>query len=344
MEYNEQCEEILDKLPKSAQQRMFPRNMINEMDISVNRLGEGNRMVAFPMLDAGWVLRVPKKSEEELIKDTGASTDVIDLEKHRRSNITQTELKNYEMMTVYLGGYIPTTTPFPGLDLEGTFRYYSKQKRIKIASHLNRLTPADVNLAEYARIVKFIKSVRKLIKYKHLIPDIGGANNVVLGQRVTGALPDVEHRLKPFSAIGKMDEDLLEVIDERSVYLIDINNVQPVISNRKWEKMIDHGFSLAEFARQLSRSRLYYEPITEMEKLPKGWLVDGNIASGDKNLEELSELEKKFITQITDEQRRKIGLTDDKHREMAKSVKDQTIYAPLTHPLRNEIIRTISEE
>lgn len=344
METQDPHAELLAKLPNQAPQRMFPRNMIDEMDVNVNRLGVGNRMMVFPMLDAGWVLRVPLKSEKKLVEETGASENVVDMASHSRSNITHRELRDFELMTVYLGGFIPTTTPFPGLDLEGTFRYYAKQKRIKIASHLSKLHLDEINLAEYARIVKFIKAVRKLVKYKHLIPDIGGANNVVLGQRVTGVLPDPEKRLKPFSSVGLLDEDLLEVVDERSVYLIDINNVQPVISNEQFDKMIDPTFNLPKFRDELSVFRRYYEPMKEINKLPKGWLVDGTIAAADLNLWQLKGLERAFITGISEDKRKRLGLTEKKHKQIAESVSDQSIYAPLQHEFRNAIIETIESE
>ncbi|HRY91465.1 MAG TPA: hypothetical protein P5229_03965, partial [Candidatus Gracilibacteria bacterium] len=86
METQDPHAELLAKLPNQAPQRMFPRNMIDEMDVNVNRLGVGNRMMVFPMLDAGWVLRVPLKSEKKLVEETGASENVVDMASHSRSN------------------------------------------------------------------------------------------------------------------------------------------------------------------------------------------------------------------------------------------------------------------
>lgn len=324
----------------------FPKHMLTEIDSNVDKLGSGWRMSAWPLIDVGYVLRVPHSNEEQLIKSSGAAR-VVNTKGHQISNITERELERYDILQQYLGRFVPDTIPFPGIDMNDQFRYYSRQKRIKINADLNSYLNRDLESMDkmtFRTIIDFIRSVRKLIEHEHIIPDLAGGNNVVVGRPVKGIKKSMPRPKNRDRAIGKADENLLETGREH-VYLIDINNVQPVISNDEFHRNLAPDFDIRALYMPYPDPRNNYQirRSPQMAKIHPDFFDDKMHPIADESLGILKMLEDRFVRKIDKADRERFALTDRKFdRMMEEFAEDGGIYMPLRNPVRTKIMKILT--
>lgn len=179
-------------------------------------LGFGSRMEIYPLVDEKTVLRVPRRTEQQLIDEYGSSGRTALSGGHQVSVTTEGELKNLDQVDSYIGAFLPDTTPFADLDLNENFRYYSLQKRITIKQDLRICTTRLTSSTSCKSLERFIRDVRDMVDSVGILPDLAGKGNLVL---------DSSGRVK----------------------LIDINNFRRLVSDDEMEKALPQDLDLDEY-------------------------------------------------------------------------------------------------
>lgn len=154
-------------------------------------------MVVFKDRAGHGVVRVPLRSEPELVAKSGEYQNGV-------SNLTHDEITRYHLLEDRLGGCLAPVAPFYAYDSSGQLRTYSLQRYTPFTRDLRTIdTWENPETATKDSLRELIDRIRLLIKETGLIPDLAGANNVVMNGG---------NRAK----------------------LIDVNNIQPLLSREEW--------------------------------------------------------------------------------------------------------------
>jgi hypothetical protein len=156
-------------------------------------LGVGSRMEVYPLVDERTVLRVPRRTEQRLIEEYGSSGRTVLSDGHQVSTTTERELRDLERASSYIGAFVPDTTPFPDIDLGDNFRYYSLQRRVKVAQDLRICTGRLSSATSRRSLERFIRDVRDMVTSVALVPDLAGKGNLVLDQSGMVKLIDINN-------------------------------------------------------------------------------------------------------------------------------------------------------
>lgn len=161
-------------------------------------------MEVYSLVDDKTVLRVPRRTEQQLIDEFGSSGRVALATGHEVSVVTDTELRDLEAIEGFIGAFVPDTAPFPDLDLEGTFRYYSIQRRVRVTADLRDCTSRLRDLHSRRSLERFIRDVRDMVESLGLMPDLAGRGNLVLDRFGLVKLIDINNfrRLVPDEELG----------------------------------------------------------------------------------------------------------------------------------------------
>ena len=143
-------------------------------------LGYGSRMEIYPLVDERMVLRVPRRTEPQLADEFGNSGRKALASGHQVSAYTERELNDLEAIDSYIGAFLPDTTPFADLDLDGVFRYYSLQRRVRVTQDLRICTGPLTSATSRHSLERFIRDVRDMLYHVGLMPDLAGKGNLVL--------------------------------------------------------------------------------------------------------------------------------------------------------------------
>lgn len=187
-------------------------------------LGAGSRMEVYPLVDEQTVIRVPRRTEAQLIEEHGSSGRKVLAAGHEVSSITDKELHDLEAIESFIGAFVPDTTPFADLDLQGNFRYYSLQRRVRVTldlrTNVERLEAANSRHS----LERFIRDVRDMHKALGLLPDLAGRGNLVLDRYGLVKLIDINNfrRLTPSAELERvlpssLDDYVLGFKDIRSL-------------------------------------------------------------------------------------------------------------------------------
>lgn len=215
------------------------------------RLGAGSRMEVFPLVDEQTVLRVPRRTEQHLINIYGSSGRKALATGHEVSIITEQELHDLEAMGAFIGAFVPDTAPFADLDLEGNFRYYALQRRVRVVQDLRICTEQLSEAHSRYSLERFVRDVRDMVHHLGLIPDFGGKGNLVLDRYGL-------------------------------VKLIDINNFRRLVTNEQIDARFGPNFDWTEYA--IGRKDIRKE-------VPAGFVDDHGHAIADLSLATLQNLE-----------------------------------------------------
>ena len=184
----------------SRYQAMLPSNSLDHYD--QEPIGNGTRMVVFKARAGNAVIRVPLRSEEELVASSGEHKNGV-------SVLTHKEIEQYEKMEEHLGASLVPVSPFYANDSEGRLRTYSIQRYVAVKKDLRTLyTWEPIESTTKDSLAELINGIRRLIKACGLIPDLAGENNVVL---------DSNNKAK----------------------LIDVNNINPLLDRKNWSHFSD---------------------------------------------------------------------------------------------------------
>lgn len=180
-------------------------------------LGKGSRMEVYPLVDERTVLRVPRRTEQQLIDSAGSSGRKVLSAGHQVSKITERELRDLEKADSFIGAFLPGTTPFADLDLCGEFRYYSLQRRVKVTLDLRVCTGAMPSATSRRSLERFIRDVRDMVQSVGLLPDLAGRGNLVLDGAGLVKLVDINNFRRVVSeeelaASFPDDPDLLDAL------------------------------------------------------------------------------------------------------------------------------------
>jgi hypothetical protein len=156
-------------------------------------LGYGSRMMVYPLVDERTVLRVPRRTEQQLIEEFGSSGRQVLAAGHEVSSTTECELRDLEAVESFIGAFMPDTTPFADLDLNDEFRYYSIQRRIRVVRDLRICAVKLESAASRRSLERFIRDVRDMVKHVGLLPDLAGRGNLVLDSYGTVKLVDINN-------------------------------------------------------------------------------------------------------------------------------------------------------
>lgn len=137
-------------------------------------------MEIYPLVDERMVLRVPRRTEQQLIEEFGSSGRQVLSDGHQVSAFTERELRDLESASAYIGAFLPDTTPFADLDLDHNFRYYSLQRRIEVTQDLRICTGGLSTASSRNSLERFIRDVRDMVTQVRLLPDLAGKGNLVL--------------------------------------------------------------------------------------------------------------------------------------------------------------------
>lgn len=162
-------------------------------ECSTTMLGAGSRMEVFPLVDEQTVLRVPRRTETQLITKYGSSGRKVLAAGHEVSSVTDKELQDFEAIGSFIGAFIPDTTPFPDIDLDGNFRYYSLQRRIRISQDLRKNVGLLQERHSRNSLERFIRDTRDMHKALGLLPDLAGKGNLVLDRHGLVKLVDINN-------------------------------------------------------------------------------------------------------------------------------------------------------
>jgi hypothetical protein len=179
-----------------------------------NLVGYGARMEIYPLVDERTVLRVPRRTEQQLINASGSSGRTVLSRGQEISRATERELRDLEKAHSYIGAFLPDTTPFPDLDLQNEFRYYSLQRRVRIRQDL-RVCTGPVPPGSVHSLERFVRDVRDMVAAHALMPDLAGKGNLVLDESGRVQLIDINNfrRLIPDEELTQdfpSEEDLEE--------------------------------------------------------------------------------------------------------------------------------------
>jgi hypothetical protein len=217
-------------------------------------LGCGSRMEVYPLVDELTVLRVPRRTEQQLIEEFGSSGRQVLADGHEVSSFTERELRDLEAVTSFIGAFQPDTTPFADLDLNGQFRYYSIQRRIRVVQDLRICASRLESATARHSLERFIRDVRDMVQHIGLLPDLAGRGNLVLDRFGT-------------------------------VKLIDINNFQRYVPDEELESSLPDDLSQSD----LMAYALGHKDIRDV--LPDDFLDDLGLPIGDLSLAALQALE-----------------------------------------------------
>ncbi|MCB9554908.1 MAG: hypothetical protein H6707_02310 [Deltaproteobacteria bacterium] len=137
-------------------------------------------MEVFPLVDEHTVLRVPRRTEQQLIDEFGSCGRKALATGHEVSISTERELHDLEAIESYIGAFVPDTTPFADLDLNGEFRYYSLQRRVTISADLRNVRSKMPAYHSRRSLERFIRDVRDMFDSLRILPDLAGPGNLVL--------------------------------------------------------------------------------------------------------------------------------------------------------------------
>ncbi len=351
-------EDLLREIPRESALRHLPRSQIKAVDFNQRLLGQGTRMAVAPMIDVCHALRIPLRSEDELVKKSGAAR-VVDCDGRQISNITQMELERLKILKKYLGNHLPDMTPIGDLDLEGNYVYANITERILITRGLigwSFMPPGDAPDGLYEDLVQFTLGLMKLVEREGLIPDLIGTGNVVVGKLV----------------LGEREGGTLKT-DTPNAYLLDVNNVQQVMPNREFFEVLlrnmgkdTQGKSVDEMARmteelvmsreldltRLTRPFRRFNPQTNRSELlnktitlfPEGYLDDQDIPMGDLSLSSLKNLTQKLAPNkgFTPQELEFMGISQGVARDAASIFHEKKrIFDPLESEIRERITRTM---
>lgn len=217
-------------------------------------LGCGSRMEVYPLVDELTVLRVPRRTEQQLIEEFGSSGRQVLADGHEVSFFTERELRDLEAVNSFIGAFQPDTTPFADLDLNDEFRYYSIQRRIRVVQDLRICASRLESATSRHSLERFIRDVRDMVQHIGLLPDLAGKGNLVLDRFGT-------------------------------VKLIDINNFQRYVPNEEFEGSLPTDLSQSDLmAYALGRKEI-------RDILPDDFLDDLGLPIGDLSLAALQALE-----------------------------------------------------
>lgn len=208
-------------------------------------------MEVYPLVDELTVLRVPKRTEQQLIDEFGSSGRTALSDGHQVSTTTERELQDLERAGHYIGSFMVDTTPFADLDLHSNFRYYSLQRRVTITQDLRVCTTRLATPTSRRSLERFIRDVRDMVANLGILPDLAGKGNLVLDQ-------------------------------SGMVKLIDINNFRRIIKSDEIESTFPADIDLEEYA--LGRKNI-------RQLLPKDFLDDLGNPIADLTLAALQTLE-----------------------------------------------------
>ena len=172
-------------------------------------LGQGSRMEIYPLVDELTVLRVPRRTEEQLILAHGSSGRRVLSDGHQVSQTTDSEIANLEAVTSYLGSFLADTTPFPDLDLAGNFRYYSIQRRVNVARDLRICVERIKPIKSQKSLERFLRDMKEMAEALHLMPDLAGKGNLVIDRQGLVKLIDINNfrRIIPAEEINPLFGD-----------------------------------------------------------------------------------------------------------------------------------------
>jgi hypothetical protein len=213
----------MDPAPQSIAEPLAPPAMQVPPQVAQSRasecvptlLGKGSRMEVYPLVDERTVLRVPRRTEQQLIDAAGSSGRKVLSAGHQVSRVTERELRDLEKADSFIGAFLPGTTPFADVDLNGDFRYYSLQRRVKITLDLRVCTTPMPTATSRRSLERFIRDVRDMVTSVALLPDLAGRGNLVLDGSGLVKLIDINNfrRLVPDEEIARSfpaDEALLD--------------------------------------------------------------------------------------------------------------------------------------
>lgn len=221
-------------------------------------LGQGSRMTIYPAYTGKTVLRVPKNTEKNLVQVSGKSGVFATKTKdHPVSTHTIQEVEQYEKLKGYLGQFTVGVIPFQDFDQNGDLRTYSTQRFINKSKDLLNLElfSGDLNDKTKRRLRLFVEDIRQMILEGDIVPDLVGHGNAVLDQK-------------------------------DNVWLIDINNIRPMVSNENWAK--------PEFKNNISalRSAVLMQCRDQMNRVfHPDYLDDQNYPMADMSLERMKNWE-----------------------------------------------------
>jgi hypothetical protein len=156
-------------------------------------LGAGSRMEVYLLVDGLTVIRVPRRTEEMLIAEHGSSGRKALAAGHEVSKPTEKELHDLEAIESFIGAFVPDTTPLADLDLEGNFRYYSLQRRVRQTLDLRDNTQRLENSHSRHSLERFIRDVRDMVRALGIVPDLAGKGNLVLDRYGLVKLVDINN-------------------------------------------------------------------------------------------------------------------------------------------------------
>ena len=208
-------------------------------------------MEIFPLVDEHTVLRVPRRTEQQLIDVFGSSGRKALATGHEVSTVTETELHDLEAMEGYIGAFVPDTAPFADLDLDGSFRYYSLQRRVKVERDL-RVCTSRMTGYSFRSLERFIRDVRDMVEHLQLMPDLAGKGNLVLDR---------------FGLVK----------------LIDINNFRRLVTNEEIDAAFPDDDAVEQFASCGS--------VPSVTQLPQDFVDDLGYPIADLSLKQLRNLE-----------------------------------------------------
>lgn len=166
----------------------FPEALLSEYEL--RRIGSGARMDVYRHKNGEEVLRVPHRTEADLIARNGASEGDPEM-----SLTTQLEIIRHELLITHLGDSMVPVKPFKELDRLGRLRTYSTQPYISIQEGHPLQLYKGKHVPEVTResLRSFIDRVRVLIQETGLIPDLAGNQNVVVDKSGSVLLVDVNN-------------------------------------------------------------------------------------------------------------------------------------------------------
>ena len=156
-------------------------------------LGAGSRMEIYPLVDEQMVIRVPRRTEQQLIDEHGSSGRKVMAAGYEVSKVTDKELHDLEAIESFIGAFVPDTTPLADLDLAGNFRYYSLQRRVRVTLDLRSNTERLESTHSRHSLERFIRDIRDMHKALGLLPDLAGKGNLVLDRYGLVKLVDINN-------------------------------------------------------------------------------------------------------------------------------------------------------
>jgi len=189
-------------------------------------------MEIYPLVDDQTVLRVPRRTEQQLIDEFGSSGRKALATGHEVSTVTETELHDLEHMEGYIGAFVPDTTPMADLDLEGNFRYYSLQRRVKVTKDLRSCTTLLDERCSRLSVQRFLRDVRDMFDALGLLPDLAGKGNLVLDRFGLVKLIDINN-FRPLISDQQIDDALP---DDEKVF------EEYILGRRSLEEITPAGF------------------------------------------------------------------------------------------------------